>query len=576
MNDRIQPHHPGQTLPSRLAASRTAWALMAILIVAATARLWGLAQLPPGLFVDEAFTGYDAFSLLQTGQDLRGDRLPIYFVSWGGDAVEGLYRYLVLPFMALLGPVALAVRLPAALAGLATVALTFLLGRRLLGDGPALLAAGLLAVSPWHLVLSRVAFRAILLPAGATATVLLAVGAAGIGAAGIARRPRPSPQLWPAVAAVGALTLYTYAVAKLFVPCLLLLLVWVGWRNWGAHLRWAGASLALAAVIAAPAIHETARGRGQVRFQRISVFATPQIQSAAEDLRRRYPASSGIERVASSPTLTVVWTITVNYLSHFRPGFLVGEGDQNLRHSPPGVGQLLHVEMLLLAAGALVALRRRSPGDRILLGWVLLGPLADSLTADGVPNALRSIAALPAPQLLAAVGAAGLWTLASRPARGRWLRTAMAVSLAGWGAVESGRYLHRYFTGYAAASAPYWNAGYPEGVLALQREAPPDARLLVALPDRGDVIRYRLNPYVHSLILFYAQLPPRLFQERQEMGRFEVVQFAGGEALIGSRLAPGAWALVPAERADPDHVVRWIHDPGGRRVLAVIAAPSPS
>ena len=85
-------------------------------LVALALRLVGLSHLPPGLFVDEAFTGYDALSLLHTGRDMWGEWLPLYFTSWGGDAVEGLYRYLCVPFLALLGPVPLAVRLPAALA----------------------------------------------------------------------------------------------------------------------------------------------------------------------------------------------------------------------------------------------------------------------------------------------------------------------------------------------------------------------------------------------------------------------------------------------------------------------------
>lgn len=548
-------------IDSSFSQGRRAGAVALFLCMVALAlRLAALSRLPPGLFVDEAFTGYDALSLLHTGRDMWGEWLPIYFASWGGDAVEGLYRYLCVPFLALLGPVPLAVRLPAALVGTATVGLTFLAGRRLLGSVPALVAAMLLVVSPWHLPLSRVGFRAILLPAVAAALVWLALVAVGRGAQA---REQARPYAWPATAMVAGLGLYSYAVAKLFLPLLVLLLLWVLRKEWVKQWRKVLLSAVLLLVMAVPLVRWTWSGTGQVRFQQISIFAPQQVQASADALRRSHPDLRLAHWVASHPGLTVAWTLCSNYVSHFHPRYLLMRGDENLRHSPPGVGQIFWVEGILLLLGVAQALWRRRLADRLLLGWFLLGPLADSFTNDRVPNALRSLCTVPALQLLAASGLVLIWTVLRKRRRVAVVLTAtLALGLC----IEVARYQTRYFTTYAAESGPYWNAGYAEGIQLLLREAPAQVPLRVLRPPDAEISRYALNPSLYSLFLFYGEVPPAAFQSTRSLGRARVVREA-------AELPSGAWALVPAGAAEVGEVRRWLHDARGRRTLAIVQVP---
>lgn len=529
-----------------------------IVLAAAALRLWGLARLPPGPFVDEAYTAYDAFSILETGRDLWGNLLPVYFPSWGGDAVEGLYRYLCIPFVAALGPGALSARLPAALAGTLAVLFTYLLGRRLLGPWPGCAAALLLALSPWHVAFSRIGFRGILLPTLAAAAAWAAAAAAGMGEG--ERRPRR----WVVAAVLLGLTIYTYSTAKLFVPLFLVLLVWVFRDEIRRRPAAAAGVLALVVLMAVPALLSTFGGRGQVRFERISVFRPDATESAAGTLSREHP---WLGAAARSPVVATAWRLGANYLSHFGPGFLLLRGDANLRHSAPGLGQLLWLEAILLALGIGVALRRRSRIDLWLLGWLLLGPVADSLTTDRVPNALRALTMLPAVQLLAGSGVAALMAwMAGR-------RRSLALTVAAVGVIllglDEGRFLRVYAGPYAAASAPYWNAGYPEAVRWMSEASPPGAALLVARPETWRVERYGLNPYYHALILLYAPIPPATFLERG-LGRWQVLRIPE-EGRVSARQVPeGAWLLLPGDRADPAAVRRWIAPPEGGEPLAVI------
>ncbi len=542
------------------------WALVALGGVALLLRVWDLGRLP--LFVDEAYTGYDAVSVLETGRDMWGVLLPVYFQSWGGDALEGLYRYLCLPFVALLGPLAIAVRLPAALVGTLTVVLTFFAGRRLLGTPAGWIAAVLLAVSPWHLAFSRVGFRGILLPAMTIGLVWACTAAAGVG-----RPSRPRPELWLLAAFLAGLGLYTYSIAKLFVPAIGLLLLWQLRHAWWHHRRRALLAAALLLVLALPAIRATWTGSGQVRFRQISVFAPREVARSAARLRRDHPDSSLAEWAARSKTRTVAWSVLSNYLAHFHPRFLLTEGDDNLRHSAPGVGQLFWAEGILLCLGLVHAIRRRSVVDRILIGWVLIAPLGASLTNDRIPNALRTLVALPALQLLAASGAVALggWLFARA---GRRAVAAMGIALGAALFLNSAWAQLDYFQSYAEAAAPYWNAGYPRGIQRLYETAPPEAPLLVARPSDADVSRYSLNPYVHSLILFYGRIPPAEFQAQGSLGRAQVVRLPAFGPISRDDFPAGAWGLIPARRAVPGEVVEWIDGPGGEPLMAIVPSPA--
>lgn len=127
------------------------------LLVAAALRLPNLTEVPPGLHHDEAANG------LQTAGIARQGQVPFYVSTPAGK--EPLYFYLAAGLFALLGKGVFALRLTSALLGVLTVAATYWVGRELLADRRiALIAAVLLAVSFWHLLLSRVGFRAIGLP----------------------------------------------------------------------------------------------------------------------------------------------------------------------------------------------------------------------------------------------------------------------------------------------------------------------------------------------------------------------------------------------------------------------------
>lgn len=130
--------------------------LAAFLAAAAVLRFARLGTIPPGINVDEAIDG------------LQGVRV------WSGEAVPALpgipsprlpvWHWIAAAATWLGGVSVPVVRFPAALAGLATVVVVWRVARRALGPGGALVAAGFLATSFWHVHLSRFGTAIALVP----------------------------------------------------------------------------------------------------------------------------------------------------------------------------------------------------------------------------------------------------------------------------------------------------------------------------------------------------------------------------------------------------------------------------
>jgi 4-amino-4-deoxy-L-arabinose transferase-like glycosyltransferase len=130
-------------------------AIIFLLLLGASVRFIRFGQIPPGLYHDEAQNGIDALRILD-------GEFPIYFEANNGR--EPLFIYLIALSVGILGRFPLAVRLPSFYAGFLTLAAIYNLARALYDRTTARYAVAVLAVTFWHIHLSRVAFRASLLP----------------------------------------------------------------------------------------------------------------------------------------------------------------------------------------------------------------------------------------------------------------------------------------------------------------------------------------------------------------------------------------------------------------------------
>ena len=209
--------------------------LVLIFIIAFVLRFWHLGSNPPSLSWDEAAWGYNAYSLGLTGKDEFGRFLPLDYLESFGDFKPPVYAYLTVLPVKIFGLNEFAVRFPSALLGTLTVLLVYYLVNELFINELkrenklvnsltrnkliALIASFLLAISPWHIILSRAAFEA------NVATFFLV---AGVTFFLIGTRKKSWFLLLSA--ASFALSLNTFNTARIVAPLLILGLV-VGFRK---------------------------------------------------------------------------------------------------------------------------------------------------------------------------------------------------------------------------------------------------------------------------------------------------------------------------------------------------------
>ena len=127
------------------------------------ARMIGFGVIPGDINQDEAFAGYQAYSMLHYGVDSAGYRFPVYLYTWVS-GMSALNSYLMMPFMAVFGVKVWVIRLPQLIVSCLTLWVIYLLVKRMFHEKIALFALFLLAVCPWHIAMSRWGLDANLAP----------------------------------------------------------------------------------------------------------------------------------------------------------------------------------------------------------------------------------------------------------------------------------------------------------------------------------------------------------------------------------------------------------------------------
>ncbi len=368
--------------------------LFFIFIVALLIRTVSLETLPLGFHRDEVMNGYVGRYILENGEDLYGNTWPILYFDNFGDYPNVVPMYVSGLSTLILGNTKFAVRFPIALFGALTVfplygLIVHLFKKRWLG----LVGAGFLAITPWHIVLSR-----------ATAEGITA-GFVFMSALWLVITGLKSGKMWKSVLAIGlfALTYLLYPSYRIFIP-----MVWV-FLPFLAPTRKTKLSLAIITVLFFAltfGISQTDWGRG--RFEQTSVFASNQTVDA---MTQRFVFGSGsdpvwLTRIFHNKAVVGSREILNQYTSYFSGDFLLGRGGLPMRYHIPDNGLLFYAVVILLLLllvprdivkrlgvtvaedGVLKQSTRHVFAFMILL--LLLAPLPSALTRDDVPNVHRS------------------------------------------------------------------------------------------------------------------------------------------------------------------------------------------
>jgi hypothetical protein len=475
-----------------------------------------LAGSPPGLYVDEASIGYNAWTIAHYGVDEHGIQFPLFFEAFG-EYKNPIYVYSVAALVRFL-PLTVAVeRFPAALFGLAVVGFLTAAAWRLTGSRVITLGTLLLtALTPWLVIESRVGFETISMVA------LLAAAMWCLSAR------TPTPRQFGLAGVFLALAIYGYTTARLEILLLAIALavIWglartVGWWRPLVPIFVGYVVLGVYALLNPGALTG--------RFALISIWSD------------------------GAPLNVVIDRFLANYITYFSPSFLFFQGDLNPRQNTEVGGMLLGVTAPLLIAGLVVCWqRRRQPLIQFLVVAIVLAPIAAALTNNGTPHALRSSGMLPLLIILAVLGADGVRrALLSRPQALLAVTGVLAAALL----VQGALYTVDLYTAYPNRAAGAFDTGEIAAITTARGDA-----------DGHHVyLSYDLDPpYIEA---FFALLPPPPSQPVTDNATpgldalgLQVVspQFVESAASPGDMLVlatgidpppPSGWVLVATERS---------------------------
>src|SRR3972149_9527773 len=104
----------------------TFFVLSLSVFLAIATRLYKLGEAPQGLYLDEAAQGYNAYSVLKTGNDEFGKAFPVVFRSFA-DFKTPVYIYLIVPLIPIFGLTKFTVRFPSFFFSILTIPILYFL-----------------------------------------------------------------------------------------------------------------------------------------------------------------------------------------------------------------------------------------------------------------------------------------------------------------------------------------------------------------------------------------------------------------------------------------------------------------
>ncbi len=475
--------------------------LLYIFLVGFFLRFFQLGSNPPALTWDEVAWGYNAYSLGIDGRDEFGQFFPYDYLESFGDFKPPLYAYLdVLPIK-VFGLTEFAVRFPSALFGVLTVLLTYFLVKEIFNSSNrkeyyALFATFLLAVSPWHINLSRAAFEANVAQFFIVTGVYLFLLAL-----------RKNMWLLSFSAISFALSFYTFNTSRVFVPILVIVLTSICFKKlWRSKKQTIVAGLVGFAILL-PIIGFLFSPQASLRFKEVNIFTNPEIvERANQEIEN--DDNSLLSKALHNRRLKYSVSFLSHYFDHFSPSFLFIKGDGNPKFSTQDVGQLYLWSMPFLIIGGLLLFRKREGRWWIVPVWLLLG-IIPAATARETPHALRIETVLPTFQILIAYGAvSAVYFLREKIKKPLYFRTILVfvflllISNIGY-------YLYGYYAHYSREYSGEWQYGYKQA-LSYVVENENDYDQIYMTDKLG-------RPYIYYL--FFSKTHPNKFRKDSDIKR---------------------------------------------------------
>lgn len=492
--------------------------LVGIVFIACLFRFYQLGTNPPSLTWDEAAWGYNAYALGIDGRDEFGRFLPYDYLESFGDYKPPVYAYLDILPVKLFGLHAFATRFPSAFFGVLTVLITYFLVKKIFytsryKEAYALFSSLFLAISPWHILLSRAAFEA------NVATFFIVCGV-WLFLCGIQEKK------WCLVLSFISfvLSVYTFNSARIVAPLLMLVLSFIFRKELFERKKAFFVAVIIACLLILPITEFLVSSQASLRFKEVNIFSDQSvIETANQEIANDHNASWS--KVLHNRRVLFGLSYMMHYFDNLSPLFLFIKGDGNPKFSTQDVGQMYIWDIVFFVLGILILFKKKEGYYFVIPLWLLLG-IIPAATARETPHALRTEVTLPTFQIFTAYGFVFVHTILRQNV---WLRTLLFFLLF----FNVSYFSYTYFIHYPKDYAAEWQYGYEQSIAYVQ-----------SVKDRyGGIFMTQAlgRPYIYYL--FYTKENPNIFRATAKIQRdpFGFVHVNGyGKYLFGSAVRTAA------------------------------------
>lgn len=512
-----------------------------ILLVAFALRFYKLGEIPRGIDWDEASNGYNAYSILKTARDEYGSFLPLTNRSFD-DYKPPLYMYLNVPTVALFGLTPFAVRLPSAFFGALTVALIYFLAKRLFENNRlkydiSALSMLMLAISPWHIQLSRAAFEAnvgLFFVVASFTSLLYAINT-------------KKSILFFISAIFFGLGFYSYHSVRIFSPLLFLLTVIIFRKEIFKYPKKLLFTFGLIVIlIVLPFFIFTPNKAISQRFETTTQKSQiTDIEKSIKFMLQDEESQIPLSNIIHNRRLVIAQTVFANYLSHFDFNFLFTKGDDNFRHHIENMGMLYLYQLPLILYGIYLLIKNIGKETAFLLGWLMIAPLPASF-GDAVPHAVRSLSLVIPLQIISALALLNIL----KTIKFKKIFALILVFIVFFSLIS---YLHNHYAHYSKDHAGWWQYGY--------LQAANDTEALKNQYEKIVVDRSVEQGYIFWL--FATKYDPGTYQKEGTKDHFDKYYFGSEEQTSNIHL------YVGVSLPDEFEVTKTIYYPNGKEAIKI-------
>ncbi len=477
----------------RLRISKSLIILFIIFALGATVRFAGLGNNPVGIISDEADAGYDAYSLLVTGKDQWAQSWPVTSFRGFGDWRLPGYTYLSLGPVAAFGLTPFAVRFSSALFGSLTIIAVFFFVKELFarsGETLPLFSAFFLAISPWHIGMSRI---------GLEETTSVFFVTAGIWAL---LRGRMNGRGIIAGAILLGISLYIYTANIVLVPLLIALAVYLFRNAYKQFLRQIVIGIVCFMVLLVGLLISAGTSAAATRTRQVNFTNNPTLIDTVNEKQGACGQTlpRGVCRLIFNKYSAYGTKFITNYFNHYSPNFLAIYGTSTQFSILPERGLLYLFDYPLLIIALIGLFLSISPAGLFLIGWLLFSAIPDSLTSDGQFG--RFFVSYPVWPILIAIGVTSAFS------RVRHKKLFLSLLVFGF-LIAAGSFIVEYWTFFPYRYSRYSHFGYQELVQKIQTDLHDYDRIVVSsrVNDSKQYIYY----------LFYTRYDPAAFQAGKDV-----------------------------------------------------------